>query len=797
MFFEKVHEIGNRSRWKTRQAVSVPSMKMIADEIEAIDGVTGLYANARTGTIVVTVDNLQARRALQQYFEYLQTHAPIHRLNPSYKVTPLRDRSATKNTTSIARRQAHGAAKVTKHSLLRLIAPLVGFVRNMPLLHPTLPIRQSIAQLAQTRLDRFDDEDRLDFSPLARFVFLRPFLPIAVNTLNAVLASLPAIARGVHSLMRGKLDVSVLDACALVVSLLRRDFRTAGLLTVLLGLGEMLESYTRKKSLSDLADQLRINADSVWVVNADGSREQRALHSLQLTDRVVVHAGNAIPVDGIVIGGEGSVNQASMTGEPLPVHRYPGASVFAGTVLEDGELIIGPTHIGEGTRLNQIIRFIESSESAKAGIQSKAEHLADRIVPFNFLLAALVYFFTRDFTRMASVLMVDFSCALRLATPLAILTAMRTGTQDGVLIKGGRVLEALAEVDTVIFDKTGTLTSSAPRLTDVISLDPKFSEEELLRLAACLEEHFPHPVGHAIVRAAEKRSLWHDDEKEHAQVKYIVAHGICSSVKGKQIVLGSRHFIEDDESIDVSMANGICQQLANEGKSILYLAVNKRLTGILGLEDPIREEAAEVIAQLRTIGVKNVLMLTGDDQRTAKAVAQQLGIDPYHAGILPQDKARIVEELKSKGSRVLMIGDGVNDSPALSASDVGVTLRDGADIAQEVADMVITTNSLRELPKAILLGRASMRRIRQNFGLSVGLNSAFLATSLTGLMTPALGALLHNGTTIGVCFNAMRSPYSKTISVAEIAAELSHSIAITARAIHDNQNGAQHAKRSV
>ncbi len=797
MFFEKVHEVGNRSRWKTRQTVSVPSMKLIADEIEALKGITGLYANARTGTIIVTVEDLEARATLDQYFVYLQTHAPIYRLDPSHKIAAFQESKSKPKTPATYGKGARRNRAITGQPINLLVGKLAGFVRKMPLMHPTLPIRRSIAQLAQTRLDRFNDDGRLDFSPLAHFVFLRPFLPIAVNTLNAVLASLPAIARGVHSLMRGKLDVNVLDASALVVSLLRRDFRTAGLLTVLLGLGEMLESHTRKKSLSGLADQLSINVDSVWVVKPDGSREQRALQTVQLTDHVVVHAGNSIPVDGVVVEGEGSVNQASMTGEPLPAHRYPGACVFAGTVLEDGELVIRPTHIGEGTRLNQIIRFIESSESAKAAIQSKAEHLADRIVPFNFLLATLVYFFTRDFTRMASVLMVDFSCALRLATPLAILTAMRTGTQDGALIKGGRFLEALAEADTVIFDKTGTLTSSSPRLTDVISLNSAFGEDELLRLAACLEEHFPHPVGHAIVRAAEKRSLWHGDEKEHSQVKYFVAHGICSSVEGKQIVLGSRHFIEDDEFIDVSAANDICQELASEGKSILYLAVDKQLTGILGLEDPIRDEASEVIATLRSIGIKNILMLTGDDQRTAKAVAEELGIDQYHAGILPQDKARVVEELKAQGCRVLMIGDGVNDSPALSASDVGFTLRDGADIAQEVADVVITTNSLRELPKAILLGRATMRRIRQNFGLSVGLNSAFLATSLTGLMTPALGALLHNGTTIGVCFNAMRSPYSKTIDITEIAEGLSHSAAIAARAIHGQNNGAQHAKRSI
>ena len=602
---------------------------------------------------------------------------------------------------------------------------------------------------------------------------------MGLNAANALLASVPFVLSGVKSLLRGRFDVAVLDGAALLVSFLRRDFRTAGLLIVLLGLGEMLESYTRKKSMASLADELALRVDSVWVRRGDGN-VKIALRDVTKEDVVVVHAGNAIPVDGIVVEGDGSVNQASMTGEPLPVHRMKGGTVFAGTVLEDGELMIRPTGVGDGTRLQQIVRFIENSEAAKAGIEGKALKWADRIVPYHFLLAGLVWLVTRDFARMASVLMVDFSCALRLATPLAILTAMRTGTQRGVVVKGGKYLEALAEVDTVVFDKTGTLTASAPKLSDVVSLDDRHDSDDLLRLAACLEEHFPHPVGRAVVHAAEAKGLAHTIEAHDAKIDYVVAHGIASSVEGERVVLGSRHFVEEDEGISVEIGHEAAERLAREGKSILYLAVGGRLAGLLGIEDPIREEAKSVIAALHERGVKEVWMLTGDDERTARVVAEKLGIDHYRAGILPADKAAVVAALKEKGAKVLMVGDGVNDSPALSASDVGVTLRDGADIAQEVADVVLTENTLTGLPVAMDLGKAAMARIRQNFVASVGLNGLFLAGGLTGTLMPAAGALLHNGTTIGVCLNAMRNPDAKGINgkdlLSDIGENLHHAI---------------------
>lgn len=763
MVFTLVHEVGNRTRWRTDGTMSLASAKLLADELERVSGVTGLRVNPRTGSVVVTVADWDARGRVAAYFASLEKSPLITRVD-----------------TAAARRALARAAKCRTETPEKsagvwsgTIATVNRALSDMPVLHVWQRLSQHFLSRVpgrspgrsgasarsgdMTPVSAGREEGTLDFAPLTRFLFFRPLLPVGLNAANALLASVPFVLSGVKSLLRGRFDVAVLDGAALLVSLLRRDFRTAGLLIVLLGLGEMLESYTRKKSMASLADELALRVDSVWVRRGDGN-VKIALRDVTKEDVVVVHAGNAIPVDGIVVDGDGSVNQASMTGEPLPVHRMKGGTVFAGTVLEDGELMIRPTGVGDGTRLQQIVRFIENSEAAKAGIEGKALKWADRIVPYHFLLAGLVWLVTRDFARMASVLMVDFSCALRLATPLAILTAMRTGTQRGVVVKGGKYLEALAEVDTVVFDKTGTLTASAPKLSDVVSLDERYDADDLLRLAACLEEHFPHPVGRAVVHAAEAKGLAHAVEAHDAKIDYVVAHGIASSVEGARVLLGSRHFVEEDEGVSVAVGHEAAERLAREGKSILYLAVGGKLAGLLGIEDPVRAEAKAVIAALHERGVKEVWMLTGDDERTARVVAETLGIDHYRAGILPADKAAVVTALKEKGAKVLMVGDGVNDSPALSASDVGVTLRDGADIAQEVADVVLSENTLAGLPVAMDLGKAAMARIRQNFVASVGLNGLFLAGGLTGTLMPAAGALLHNGTTIGVCLNAMRDP---------------------------------------
>ena len=592
--------------------------------------------------------------------------------------------------------------------------------------------------------------------PFFRYLFLRPILPFAVNVVNAFRASTPYLKRCFDSLRHGRLDVDALDGTAIAISLLRRDFRTVGLLTLLLGFGDELERYTQKKSLENLASHLALQADKVWVRREDVDM-LISFQDLAESDLVTVRDGTVIPVDGVVVEGTASVNESSLTGEALGVMRTAGSSVYAGTVVEAGEIFIRPTSIGRDTRMQQIVRFVENSEQLKAGIQARYEKLADRAVPFTFALAGLVFLATRSLARAASVLLVDYSCALRLATPLAILSAMNEGVGRKVMVKGGRFLESLSRVDTVVFDKTGTLTQSRPEVAKVIPMeDARFvqGEDEVLRLAACLEEHFPHPVAKAVVHCAEERGLQHAEE--HAEVEYVVAHGIASLWRGRRVLLGSRHYISQDEGVDVSHMEETISELAQQGCSLLYLAVEGRLEGIIAMRDPIRPESAALIARLREMGVPHIMMLTGDDERTARAVAGSLGITEYRSQVLPEDKARVVQELKDAGRTVLMLGDGINDSPALSCADVGVTLRDGSDLAREVADVVLMGGSLNELVTALELGRGTMRRIHGNFVATMGLNSLFLAGGLIGMLQPGISAVLHNLTTLGVSLNAMR-----------------------------------------
>lgn len=596
------------------------------------------------------------------------------------------------------------------------------------------------------------EQGRPSLFPFFRYLFLRPILPLAVNMVTAFSGALPFLRRCASSLSHGRLDVDALDGAAIAVSLLRGDFRTVGLLTLLLGFGDALERYTQKKSLENLASHLALQVDKVWV-RRDGEEMLIPFAELRETDLVAVRAGSAVPVDGVVAEGTAQVNESSMTGEPMGVMRAEGASVYAGTVVEAGEIYVRPTSIGKDTRMQQIIRFIENSEQMKAGVQGRFETLADRAVPFTFGLAALVWLFTRNLTRAASVLLVDYSCALRLATPLAILAAMNEGVKHKVMVKGGRYLEALSTVDTVVFDKTGTLTQSRPEVARVIPAEG-YDEDEVLRLSACLEEHFPHPVARAVVHGAERRNLRHAEE--HTEVEYVVAHGIASLWRGKRVLLGSRHYISQDEKVDVSSMEEHVAALSREGYSLLYLAVDGRIAGIIAMEDPLRPESPALVRQLRDMGVSHVLMLTGDDVRTASAVAARLGITEYRAQVLPEDKARVVRELKESGRTVLMLGDGINDSPALSTADVGVTLRDGADLAREVADVVLMGGSLKELVTALELGRGAMERIHFNFMLTMALNSAFLFGGLAGVLQPGVSAVLHNLTTLGVSLNAMR-----------------------------------------
>ena len=747
MKFYLAHSVGCRMRWRTDNVMSAATGREIAAAVGAIDGITSVKVNALTGSVLVTYAHEDAKTALIRYLAGLETKPVILKRKKAVK-------AATKKVT--LREELLEETDVVEN---RTTAIVKGVSDLMKRAVAGMPVVDTVKRpfMSETALAAKDEAADLDFSPLARWLVLRPVLPMLINTANVFLGAIPYFFRGVKNLFKGKLNVEVLDASAIGVSLLLRDFKTAGLVILLLGMGEMLERYTRKKSLASLADQLALKVDRVWVRQGDAVIE-KALKDITTEDVIVVRTGNTIPVDGKVVAGNAAVNQATMTGEPLPVHRESGGTVFAGTVVEDGEIDIQATKMGDGTRLNQIVKFIETSEKSKAGIQGKAEHLADAIVPFNFALAGLVFLCTRSLARTAAVLMVDYSCALRLATPLAILTAMKQGTKSGVLVKGGRYLEALAEVDTVVLDKTGTLTQASPQLSDVVSLDAERDEKEILGLAACLEEHFPHPVSRAVVRAAQAQGVNHYNEEHDAEVKYVVAHGICSSVDGQKVIIGSRHFVEEDERVDVTAGLPHVERLAAEGKSVLYMAQGGKLIGILGIVDPLRPEAKDVIRELKKRGIKRIVMLTGDDTRTAKNVAGQLGITEFRAQVLPTDKASHVLALKKEGCKVLMIGDGVNDSPALSSADVGATLKEGSDIAQEVADVVLTNNNLADLPMAIDLGRATMRRIKENFAVSVGLNTGFMAGGLFGVLTPALGAVLHNLTTIGVCLNAMRSP---------------------------------------
>ena len=605
------------------------------------------------------------------------------------------------------------------------------------------------------------------FWPMVRF-FTRPLMPFPASLGMFLHSSWGIFSGGFKKLFSGKLTVEVLDLSAIAASLLMRDFKTASTLVLLLGFGEKLEEWTRRKTMTNLTRSLAMNIDTVWIVK-DGHELEVPLSSITKEDLLKVRAGSAIPVDGKVIGGSATVNQASMTGESIGVLRTEGSTVYAGTVVEDGELLIQPTAVGQGTRLNKIIQFIENSEKVKANVESKAMKIADKVVPYSFLLSGLVWLFTRNLQRAAAVLMVDYSCALKMSTPVAFMSSMREGASHKILIKGGRYIEELAQVDTVVFDKTGTLTESHPKVSEVIPLGT-WDRDTVLRNAACLEEHFPHPVAKAIVRAAADEELHH--EEEHAEVKYVVGHGICTELNGEKVLIGSRHYIEEDEGVDCSGAEEIIESIASKGHTVLYLSRNGKLEGLIGIEDPIRKESVEVIEELRNLGIQNIVMLTGDGPRTAKNVAARLDIKEYYCQVLPEGKAQIIERMVKSGRKVLMVGDGINDSPALTAANVGVSLSEAADLAREVAAVVLLENNLKHLPLAIKLGKRTLSRIHQNFRASLGLNTAFLAGGLAGVLPAAVGAVLHNVTTVGVTLNAARA-YLPNLSEEERTSEVS------------------------
>ena len=579
------------------------------------------------------------------------------------------------------------------------------------------------------------------------------FIPYSVRAVLACIKSVKYIRMGIDSLRRRKLEVSVLDATAIGVSLIRRDMDTASSVMFLLGIGELLEEWTHKKSVGDLARSMSLNVSRVWLLK-DSQEILVSSSEVQPGDSVVVRMGNVIPFDGVVVSGDAMINQASLTGESLPVHKEKDGYVYAGTVVEEGEIILQVKKVSGSTRYEKIVTMIEESEKLKSGAESRAEHLADQLVPYTLLGTAGVWLATRNATKALAVLMVDFSCALKLAMPIAVLSAIREAGLYHMTVNGGKYLEAVAEAETIVFDKTGTLTKAQPTVKEVVTFG-EMNPNETLRIAACLEEHFPHSMAKAVVEAAKSRGLEH--EEMHSKVDYIVAHGISSSIEGKKVVIGSYHFVFEDEKCRIREGyEGRFDQLAPE-YSHLYLAAEGVLEAVICIEDPLREEADAVIRSLKAAGFKKVVMMTGDSERTAAAVAAKVGVDEYYSEVLPEDKARFVEAEKKLGKRVIMIGDGINDSPALSAADVGIAISDGAEIAREIADITISADDLYEIVTLKVLSDSLMRRIHSNYRKIVGFNSALIVLGVAGIIQPTTSAFLHNASTLGISLASMRN----------------------------------------
>ena len=580
------------------------------------------------------------------------------------------------------------------------------------------------------------------------------FIPSSVRTLITVVRSVPYIKAGMTCLMHRKIQVPVLDATAITVSMLRKDFKTASSIMFLLGIGDILDEWTHKTSVDDLARTMSLNVDKVWIKEASGQEVLVSASRIRENDQIVVHMGNVVPFDGTVSDGEAMLNQASLTGESAPVRKTAGNTVFAGTVVEEGEITVLVRKAGGSSRYEKIAAMIEESEKLKSGLESKAEHLADKLVPYTLAGTALTWLFTRNVTKALSVLMVDFSCALKLAMPVSVLSAIREAGSFKITVKGGKFLEAVAEADTIVFDKTGTLTEAKPIVAKVISFNG-YSEDELLRIAACLEEHFPHSMAKAVVNAAKERHL--DHEEMHTKVEYIVAHGISTTIEGKKAVIGSHHFIFEDEKCTIP--EGMEDRFENlpEEYSHLYLAIQNELAAVICIEDPLRKEAAQVVEQLREAGLSKIVMMTGDSDRTAKAIAKRVGVDEYYSEVLPEDKANFVEREKQAGRKVIMIGDGINDSPALSAADVGIAISEGAEIAREVADITVGADDLKEIVKLKRLSDALMQRIRRNYRIIVGFNTGLIVCGVTGVLPPTTSALLHNTSTLVIGLQSMKN----------------------------------------
>ena len=578
------------------------------------------------------------------------------------------------------------------------------------------------------------------------------FLPMPVRTVITGVKSIKYIYQGIHTLLQRKIEVPVLDATAIGVSMFRGDISTAGSVMFLLGIGEILEEWTHKKSVDDLARSMSLNISRVWLCN-DGQEMLVPTTEVRTGDLVRVHMGNMIPFDGAVAEGEAMVNQASLTGESEPVRKYKESTVYAGTVVEEGELTIRVKETNGSSKFDKIVTMIEESEKLKSGLESKAEHLADRLVPYTLLGTGITYLLTRNVTKAISVLMVDFSCALKLAMPISVLSAIREASNYHVTVKGGRYLEAMAEADTIVFDKTGTLTKAQPTVKQVVAFNG-MSENELLRIAACLEEHFPHSMAKAVVQAAVERHLVH--EELHSKVEYIVAHGISSKINDKKVVIGSYHFVFEDEKCAVPDGMMEAFEKLPSEYSHLFMAIDYELAAVICIEDPLREEAANVVRELKEAGISKVVMMTGDSDRTAKAIASRVGVDEYYSEVLPEDKASFVEAEKKAGRKVIMIGDGINDSPALSAADIGIAISDGAEIAREIADITVGADSLNELVTLKLISNGLMKRIHKNYRFIVSFNTGLILLGVAGILQPATSALLHNTSTLMIGLKSMQ-----------------------------------------
>lgn len=593
-------------------------------------------------------------------------------------------------------------------------------------------------------------QDKLASLVLGR-IARKLLLPVPLRQIRTTVHSVRYIWRGLRCVFNKKLEVEVLDALSIGVSILRSDFGTASSVMFLLKLGELLEEWTRKKSLSDLARCMSLNVDRVWLKTGD-TEVLMPISDIKTGDLICVHTGNVIPLDGRITEGVASVNQASLTGESIAVAKSIGSVVYAGTVVEEGECVIAVEQMQGSSRYDQIVGMIESSEKLKSTTESRALALADKLVPYSLTGTVITYLLTRNITRAVSILMVDFSCALKLSMPLAVLSAMRECGGYHITVKGGKYLEAVAKADTIVFDKTGTLTHAVPTVAEVVPFGGR-DAESVLRIAACLEEHYPHSMANAVVKEAVQQGIAHDEM--HSEVEYVVAHGIASRINGKKVVIGSHHFVFEDEGCTVPADEQEKFDTLPEQYSHLYLAIGGELSGVICIADPLREEAAEVLNSLRKLGIKKTVMMTGDNERTAAAIARQVGVDEFYAEVLPEDKARFVEQEKAAGRKVIMIGDGINDSPALSAADVGIAISDGAAIAREIADITIAADDLFELATLKRISNALLGRINGNYRFVLGFNGTLIALGAFGILPPATSALLHNISTIGISVRSM------------------------------------------